>query len=71
VFRHPLKDGHATAAAHDAGHGRMETRTAVVVSAKGLAEHHDFPDLKAFGRIEATRKTAGATTSETRYFALS
>ena len=66
-----LKDGHPTAVAQDAGHGRAETRRAVVVSAKGLAEHHDFPGLKAFGRIEATRETAGATTSETRYFALS
>ncbi len=42
-----------------------------MVSAKGLAEHHEFPSLKAFGRTEATRETAGATTSETRYFALS
>jgi len=49
----------------------METRKAVVVSAKGLAEHHDFPALKAFGRVEATRETAAGTTSETRCFALS
>jgi len=26
-----------------AGHGRKETRIGTVVSAKGLAEHHDFP----------------------------
>ena len=55
----------------ETGHGRRETRTATVVSAKGLAEHHDFPGLKAFGRIEATRETDGTTTSETRFFALS
>ena len=66
-----LKDGHPAAVAEDAGHGRAETRTAVVVSAKGLADHHEFPGLKAFGRIEASRETAGATTFETRYFALS
>ncbi|MBW7057961.1 ISAs1 family transposase [Paracoccus bogoriensis] len=66
-----LKEGHPSADAQEAGHGRVETRRAVVVSAKGLAEHHDFPGLKAFGRIEATRETAGTTTSETRYFALS
>ncbi|MCR9140440.1 MAG: ISAs1 family transposase [Alphaproteobacteria bacterium] len=36
-----------------------------------MAEHHEFPGLKAFGRVEATRKTAERTTSETRYFALS
>lgn len=32
------------------GHGRKETRTGLVVSAKGLAQHHEFPGLKAFGR---------------------
>lgn len=67
----PRPDAHHSAVAQDAGHGRTETRTAVVVSSKGLAEHHEFPGLKAFGRIEATRKTADGTTSETRYFALS
>ena len=66
-----MKEGHPVAVTEDAGHGRRETRKAVVVSAKGLAEHHDFPGLKGFGRVEATRETAGATTSETRYFALS
>ena len=55
----------------DAGHGRKETRKAVVVSAKALGEYHEFPGLKGFGRIEATRETDGKVTSETRYFALS
>jgi predicted transposase YbfD/YdcC len=66
-----LKDSHASAVAQELGHGRTEARKAVVVSAKGLAEHHDFPGLKAFGRIGARRETAGTTTSGTRYFALS
>jgi hypothetical protein len=44
---------------------------AVVVSARGLAEHHDFPGLTAFGRIESTRAGDGTTLSETRYFGLS
>jgi predicted transposase YbfD/YdcC len=66
-----VKKGHPVAVTEDADHGRRETRKAVVVSAKGLAEHHDFPGLKAFGRIEATRETGSARTSETRYFALS
>lgn len=43
----------------------------MVVSAKGLAGHHEFPGLKAFGRIEAGRELDGKTSSETRYFALS
>ena len=66
-----LQDDHPAAVTEDAGHGRKETRKAVVVSAKGLADHHDFPGLKAFGRVKANRETAGVTTSETRCFALS
>jgi predicted transposase YbfD/YdcC len=52
-------------------HRRSQTRKAVVVSAKALEEHHEFPGLKGFGRIEATRETDGKVTCETRYFALS
>lgn len=66
-----IKEDHPQACTEDSGHGRNERRTAVVVSAKGLAEHHEFPGLKAFGRIEASRQTEGKTSSETRYFALS
>jgi predicted transposase YbfD/YdcC len=63
--------GHPVARSEDTGHGRKEVRTATVVSAKGLAEHHDFPGLKGFGRIEASREIGGTVTSETRFFALS
>lgn len=76
-----LSDAHAcfgklcsdrpVARSQDLGHGRQETRIATVVSAKGLAEHHEFPGLKAFGRIEATREINGTATSQTRFFALS
>ena len=59
------------ATTEERGHGRRETRTATVVSAKSLAEHHEFPGLKAFGRIEATREVDGNVSSETRWFALS
>jgi predicted transposase YbfD/YdcC len=52
-------------------HGRVETRVGAVVDAKGLAEHHEFPGLKAFGRVEATREIDGQVTSEVRIFALS
>ena len=55
----------------DIGHGRIETRVAVVVEAKGMAEHHEFAGLKAFGRIESTRKTDGKTETEVRFYALS
>ncbi len=66
-----VKKDHPAARFEATGHGRKETRTGMVVSAKGLAEHHEFPGLKAFGRIEATREIDGRVTSETRYFALS
>ena len=66
-----VRGDHPMARLEEVGHGRKETRTAVVVSAKRLAEHHDFPGLKAFGRIEATRDIDGSATSETRVFALS
>ena len=66
-----VKDGHPTTCVEEVNHGRKESRTAVVVSAKGLAEHHDFPGLTAFGRIEGTREVEGTATSETRHFALS
>ena len=52
-------------------HGRIETRVGVVVEAKGLAEHHDFAGLKAFGRITATRTIDGETSTDVRIFALS
>jgi hypothetical protein len=55
----------------ETGHGRNETRTGVVVSAKGLAQHHEFPGLKAFGRVESRREIDGKVQSQTRYFALS
>ena len=52
-----LRAGHPVGRSEETGHGRKETRTATLVSAQGLAEHHDFPDLKGFGRIKATRET--------------
>lgn len=66
-----VEKGDPVAGSEATGHGRKETRTAVVVSAKALAEYHEFPGLKGFGRIEATREADGKVTSETRYFALS
>ena len=42
-----------------------------MISAKGLAEHHDFPGLRAFRRIESRRETGGTIQTETRHFALS
>ena len=66
-----LLPDHPAARQKGAGHGRKETRTGTVVSAKGLAEHHEFPGLQAFGRIEARRETDGKVQTQTRYYALS
>jgi predicted transposase YbfD/YdcC len=65
------KRKHPVAKTEDSGHGRIETRTAVVVAAKGLAEHHEFRGLTAFGRIEATRVIDGKIETEVRIFVLS
>jgi len=54
------------------GHGRGETRVASVVKvSQEIAEHHDFPGLKAFGSITATRRVEGRTETDVRIFALS
>jgi len=66
-----LSPDHPAARKDEASHGRKETRTGTVISPKGLAEHHDFPGLKAFGRIESRRETGGIVQTETRHFALS
>jgi predicted transposase YbfD/YdcC len=52
-------------------HGRFETREGVVVATKGLDEYHEFPGLKAFGRVEATREVDGKIQIGARIFALS
>jgi len=62
---------HPAAWQDEAGHGRKQTRTGTVVCARGLAEPHDFPGLKAFGRIGNRRETGGMVQTETRHFALS
>ncbi len=66
-----LSPSHSTARREEKGHGRKETWTGTVISAKGLAEHHNFPGLKAFGRIEYRRDVDGTAQTETRHFALS
>jgi predicted transposase YbfD/YdcC len=55
----------------ESGHGRTETRVATVVEANGLAEHHEFLGLTAFGRIEATRIIEGKSETDVRIYVLS
>jgi predicted transposase YbfD/YdcC len=66
-----LKPSHAPAKTETKRHGRNETRVATVIPAKGMAEHHEFEGLKAFGRIEATRQIDDKCETTTSYFALS
>jgi predicted transposase YbfD/YdcC len=62
---------HATAKSDTRAHGRRETRVGIVVKAPDVAEHRDFPGLKAFGRIEARRTVDGKVERDVRIFALS
>jgi predicted transposase YbfD/YdcC len=66
-----VKAKHAIARTETRAHGRIETRTGIVIEAKGLAEYHEFPGLKAFGRIESTRVIDGRSETDVRIFALS
>ena len=53
-------------------HGRIETRIATVSTAIGwLQEDHQWPGLKAIGKVVRTRETATKTTTETAYYLLS
>jgi predicted transposase YbfD/YdcC len=53
-------------------HGRIETRTATVSTEIGwLQKQHQWPGLKAIGKIVRVRQTAEQTTTETAYYLLS
>jgi predicted transposase YbfD/YdcC len=56
----------------DADHGRIETRTATVSTDIGwLQDDHQWPGLKAVGKVVRTRETSTKTTTETAYYLLS
>jgi len=56
----------------DAGHGRIETRTATVsTDIEWLREAHGWPGLKAIGKVERIRETPAKTSAETAYYLLS
>ena len=56
----------------DAGHGRIETRTATVSADIGwLQEQHEWPGFAAIGKVRRIRETATGTTAETAYDLLS
>ena len=56
----------------DAGHGRIETRTASVsANVAWLQDGHRWPGLQAIGKVCRTRETAAGRTTETAYHLLS
>jgi predicted transposase YbfD/YdcC len=56
----------------EADHGRIETRTAVVsTEVEWLAKQHQWPGLKAVGKVTRVRETPEKTSTETAYYLLS
>ena len=56
----------------DTDHGRIETRTASVsTEIDWLQKQHQWPGLKAVGKVVRMRETAEKTTTETAYYLLS
>ncbi len=61
-----------TASTTAGDHGRIEVRTASVsTDIDWLQENHDWPEIKAVGKVVSSREIAGKTTTETRYYLLS
>ena len=56
----------------DGGHGRIETRTAMVSTDIGwLQEQHQWPALAAIAKVTRTRESGAKLTTETAYYLLS
>jgi predicted transposase YbfD/YdcC len=56
----------------DGDHGRIETRTATVSTDIGwLQALHDWPGLRAIGKMSRVRERGDKTTTETAYYLLS
>ena len=56
----------------EADHGRIEPRTATVsTEIDWLQKQHQWPGLKAIGKVVRRRETADKTTTETAYYLLS
>jgi hypothetical protein len=56
----------------DADHGRIETRAvAISTDIDWLQERHQWPGLKAIGKVTRTRETGDKTSTETAYYLFS
>ncbi len=68
----PARAGGETARTVDGDHGRIETRTATIsTDIDWLKESHDWPGLKAIGKVERVREAPDKITRETAYYLLS
>ena len=68
----PRSEKTTASPAVEGDHGRIETRVATVSTAiDWLQEHHQWPGLKAIGKIVRTRETGSKITTETAYYLLS
>ena len=55
----------------DGDHGRIESRTATVTAAVAWLAHHNWPGLKAIGKVVRRREIGHKTSTETAYYLLS
>ncbi|HEV2323675.1 MAG TPA: ISAs1 family transposase, partial [Terracidiphilus sp.] len=68
----PATKAETSRPAVEADHGRIETRTALVSTEIGwLQRQHQWPGLKAVGKVVRVRETGDKTTTETAYYLLS
>jgi predicted transposase YbfD/YdcC len=68
----PACNATTAASVVEADHGRIETRTATVsTEIDWLQKQHQWPGLKAIGKVERVRETPDKTTTETAYYLLS
>ena len=71
-FLHDLETPLASSSETDKGHGRIEIRTASLsTDIAWLQDSHDWPGLKAIGKICASRELNAKLSHETRYYLLS
>ena len=72
LLEDPELKASTAAPAVEADHGRIETRTATVsAEIDWLQKQHQWPGLKAIGKVVRRRETADKTTTETAYYLLS
>jgi predicted transposase YbfD/YdcC len=72
LFDDPELKASTAAPVVEADHGRIETRTAMVsTEIDWLQKQHQWPGLKAIGKVVRRRETADKTTTETAYYLLS